>query len=144
MPEMIHPIDPMTLVWTRALAVSMGLFLGVTALIAGIDDQNTPRKELFYSWILVLVNAYIGIFIANKAIKQQFGGFFVWGFLLNGVRAAVFLCALLAIVEWQCVEVTSFVLMSKFGYMAFIAAEIYGWHVFTLKGGLPATGEKNG
>ncbi|MDZ8118632.1 hypothetical protein [Pontiella agarivorans] len=138
---MIHPIDPMTLVWTRAFAVSMGLFLGVTALITGIDDQNTHRKELFYSWLLVLVNAYIGIFIANKAIKQQFGGFFVWGFLLNGIRAAVFLFVLLAIVEWQCVEVTRFVLMSKFGYMAFIAAEIYGVHVFTLRSAQLEAGE---
>ncbi|WP_372796263.1 hypothetical protein [Pontiella sp.] len=132
----------MTLVWVRAFVVSMGLFLGVTALIAGIDDQNTPRKELFYCWLLVLVNAYIGIFIANRAIRQQFGGFCVWALLINGLRASAFLFALLAIVKWQGVDVTSFVLMSKFGYMAFIAAEIYGVHVFTLRTAALEAGEK--
>ncbi len=139
---MILPIDPMTIVWARGFVVSMGLFLGVTALIVGIDDQNTPRKELFYSWLLVLVNAYIGIFIANKAIRKRFEGFFIWGFLINWVRAFVFLFALLAIVKWHSVDVTSFVLMSKFGYMAFIAAEIYGVHVFTLRTAELEAGEK--
>lgn len=96
-----------------------------------IDDHKTRPKEIFYSWLLVFFNAYIGIFIANRAIKSDSSAFFAWGLLGNGVRAGIFLILLLLIVEWAIFNVRGFVLTTFFGYFTFLAVEIYGLQCHT-------------
>jgi len=112
----------------HALPIAVALFTGGSLLIHEFDDHDSPRKELFYSWLLVFVNAYIGIFIANQAIKQNSGGFFAWAFLGNGLRSIAFLILLLCIVEWEILHVRAFVLKTFFGYFTFLAVLIYGLH----------------
>ena len=112
--------------WGRALLVASLVFTLGSILIAELGDHNTPIKDVFYCWLLVFFHAYIGTFIANQAIRSGITGFFVWAFLVNGLRAAVFLILLLSVVKLEIVNVRAFVLMTFFGYFTFLAAEIYG------------------
>ncbi len=117
--------------WSRAGLVATILFLGVTFLIAEFDDRITMTKEVFYSWLLVFFNAYIGTFIANQALKKGSTGFYVWGFLINGIRAGLFLVLLLIGAKWFVVHARGFVLITFFGYFIFLAAEVYGLQAYT-------------
>ncbi|MDF7798693.1 hypothetical protein P4C99_04420 [Pontiellaceae bacterium B1224] len=101
-------------------------FIAGSLMIAELSDHITQKKDLFYCWLLVFFNAYIGTFIANQAIKRDSIGFLVWTFLMNGLRAGVFLFLLLSVVKWDVSNVRAFVLMTFFGYFAFLAAEISG------------------
>ncbi|MDF7823152.1 hypothetical protein P4B35_03950 [Pontiellaceae bacterium B12227] len=117
--------------WGRGLLVASVVFMLCSLLIYEQADNNTQRKDVFYCWLLVFFNAYIGTFIANQAIKRDFTGFMVWALLINGLRAGLFLILLLSIVKWQVEEVRGFVLMTFTGYFIFLAAEIYGLHTHT-------------
>lgn len=112
--------------WGWGCAIASLVFIAGSLAIAEIGDRITPRKEIFYCWLLVFFNAYIGTFIANKAIKSDFTGFMVWAFLVNGLRSGVFLVSLLLIVKWDVVNVQGFVLMTFLGYFAFLSVEIHG------------------
>jgi len=112
----------------HALPIAVALFMGGSLLIHELDDHDSPTKELFYSWILVFFNAYIAIFIANRAVKQKSGGFFAWAFLGNGIRSIAFLILLFCILEWEILHVRGFVLKTFFGYFTFLAVLIYGLH----------------
>jgi hypothetical protein len=120
-------------VWGQGLSVASVVFIGGSLLIAELGDHHIPTKDVFYCWLLVFFNAYIGTFIANQAIKRNFTGFMVWGFLINGVRAGLFLILLLSVVKWDISNVRAFVLMTFLGYFAFLAAEIYGLHLYTIR-----------
>jgi hypothetical protein len=117
--------------WGRGLLVSMAGYVAVSLLVVAIDEHVIHKNELFFSWLLVFFNASIGTFIANRAVKSDSTGFWVWAFLVNGFRAGVFLILLLAIVKWKVTNVSGFVLLTLFGYFAFLAAEIYGLQVHT-------------
>ena len=121
-------------IWGKGIFVSMSGFVGGSLGIVAIDDQDTHIKEILYSWLLVFFNAYIGIFIANKAVKSDFTGFFVWAFLINGFRTGVFLILLLVMVKYHILNERGFVLMTLLGYFAFLAAEIYGLQRVTADG----------
>ena len=117
--------------WGRGLFIASVVFVFFTLSIYELDDDNTQRKDAFYCWLLVFFNAYIGTFIANHAIKRDFSGFMVWALLINGLRAGLFLILLLSVVKLDVVNVRVFVLMTFFGYFAFLAAEIHGLHKHT-------------
>ena len=130
--------------WGRGLFLSSIIFVLGSAAIADIDDHITPRKDVFYCWLLVFFNAYIGTFIANQAIKRGSTGFLVWAFLINGLRAGAFLILLLSVIKADVGNVRAFVLMTFFGYFAFLAAEIYGLHRYTISiGKEPQCGRKD-
>jgi len=112
----------------RALLIALPLFMGSSLLIAELGDHVMRIKEVFYSWLLVLFNAYIGIFIANQALKRESGGFFAWAFVGNGMRSIAFLILLFCILEWEILHVRGFVLKTFFGYFTFLALLIYGLH----------------
>ena len=112
--------------WGRGLSVASVAFVAGSLLIAELGDHITPRKDVFYCWLLVFFNAYIGTFIANQAIKRDFTGFMVWALLINGLRAGLFLILLLSVVNLDIINVRAFVLMTFFGYFSFLTAEILG------------------
>lgn len=123
---MIRPACSFNTCCRRALVIAMAAYVVSTLFIARIYDHLIPVKDLFYSWLLVFINAYIGIFIANQAVKSASGGFLAWALLGNAVRAGLFLVALLAVVKLDVINVRGFVLMTMFGYFSFLAVEIYG------------------
>ena len=125
--------SPFITLWGRALSLATVVFMGGSLLIAELGDHHIPTKDVFYCWLLVFFNAYIGTFIANQAIKRDFTGFCVWAFLINGVRAGLFLILLVSVVKWDISNVRGFVLITFLGYFAFLAAEIYGLHLHTLR-----------
>ena len=125
---MIHVSPEFAGAMRHALPVAAAVFMGGSWLIHEFDDHDTPRKELFYSWLLVFFNAYIGIFIANRALKRKSVGFFAWAFVGNGMRSIAFLVLLFCILEWEILHVRGFVLKTFFGYFTFLALLIYGLH----------------
>ena len=110
----------------RATVIALALYMAGSLLITLIVDHFIPTKELFYSWLLVFINAYIGIFIANQAVRNESIGFFAWALLGNAVRAGLFLAGLMVLVKLAVLNVQGFVLITMFGYLSFLAAEIYG------------------
>jgi hypothetical protein len=120
--------------WGRGLSGALVVFITGSLLIAELGDHVTPIKYVFYCWLLVFFNALIGTFIANQAIKRDLRGFMVCGFLINGVRAGLFLILLLSVVKWDVSNVRAFVLMTFLGYFSFLAAEIHGLQKHTHKG----------
>ena len=125
--------SPFVTLWGRGVSVAFITYITLSLLICEYGDHNIVRKELFYSWLLVFFNAYIGIFIANQAIRKEFTGFLVWGFLINGFRAGIFLIVLLSVIKLGILNVRGFVLITFFGYFAFLAAEIYGLHLHSTR-----------
>ena len=125
--------SPYFQLWGRPMLAAFILFTAGSIAIFAIHDQFTHVKELFYCWLLVFFNAYIGIFIANQAINRDFTGFMVWGFLINGIRNGAFLILLLVIVKHELINDRGFVLLTFFGYFSFLAAEIIGLQKHTLK-----------
>ncbi len=121
----IHPDAFITSV-RAALPLAAAFFMGGSLLIHEIGDHVSPTKEIFYSWLLVFFNAYIGIFIANKALKRKSGGFFAWALLGNGIRDGIFLILLFCFLEWEILNARGFVLKTFFGYFTFLAVVIYG------------------
>jgi hypothetical protein len=130
--------------WGRGLSVASIVFMVGSGAIAEIGDHLTPRKDVFYCWLLVFFNAYIGTFIANQAIRRGSTGFLVWAFLINELRAGVFLILLLSVIKTDVENVRAFVLMTFFGYFAFLAVEIYGLHKHAISIGKdPQCGSKD-
>jgi hypothetical protein len=117
--------------WGRTLSVACVVFVAGSLLIAGLVDHVYLTKDVFYCWLLVFFNAYIGTFITNQALKCRHTGFLVWAFLINGLRIVGFLILLLSIVKLSVVHERGFVLMTFFGYFTFLAAEVYGLHNHT-------------
>ncbi len=125
---MIHASPEFMTSVRSVLPVAVLAFTGGSLLIHELDDHDTPRKELFYSWLLVFFNAYIAIFIANQALRPKTAGFYRWAFLGNGIRSVAFLVFLLCILEWEILNVRGFVLKTFFGYFTFLVVLIYGLH----------------
>ena len=92
-----------------------------------------PNVQYINIFRTIFINAYIGIFIANKAIAGDFTRFWIWSMLINGLRVGVFLILLVTIAKLGVTNVQSFVLMTMLGYFAFIAAEVYGLNKHTLR-----------
>jgi hypothetical protein len=119
--------------WGRGLSVSFLVFAAGSFLIAELSDHIIPIKEVFYSWLLVFFNAYIGTFIANKALKQDPTGFLVWGMLINGFRIGIFLIVLLVIIKMDVVDNRTFAAITILGYLIFLAREIFSIHTHSLR-----------
>lgn len=125
---MIHASPEFAAAIRHALPFALTFFAGGSFLIHEFDDHQPPTKDLFYSWLLVSFNAYIAIFIANRALKTRATGFFAWAFVGNGIRSIAFLILLFCVLEWEILHVRGFVLKTFFGYFTFLAVLIYGLH----------------
>ena len=120
-------------VWSWGMAVSALLFVIGSWLIMKFHFQEILKKELLCSWLLVFINAYVGAFIANQALKRGPTAFFVWSMLINSARIGVFLILLLVISKLEFLNFRAFVSVTIFGYLVFLAGEVASLHTQSLR-----------
>ncbi|MEE9368932.1 MAG: hypothetical protein V3V05_08705 [Pontiella sp.] len=125
--------SPNLRVWNYSMMVAAIVFMVGSTIILHTYLHNIVLKELFCSWLLVFFNAYIGTFIANKALKQNYTGFFVWSMLINGLRIGVFVMILLIILKTNILNNREFASITLFGYLVFLAQEVYSLHTQSLR-----------
>ncbi len=125
--------NPLKMFRNRSLLIVSMVFILGSVIILNTFYGNLLLKELFYCWLLVFINAYIGSFIANQALKQDSTGFLVWGMLINGFRIGVFLIVLLVILKSNILNNREFAAITLFGYLVFLAREVYSLHTHSLR-----------
>ncbi|MFT5121859.1 MAG: hypothetical protein ACI9QL_004269 [Candidatus Omnitrophota bacterium] len=121
-------------VWTRHMTIAMFLMFVITSVIAIRMAGSFPKKEVICCWLIVLINAYSGAFIAGRALKHGSTGFFVWSMLINAARIGFFLIALLLIKRLQIVDFKIFALLTIVGYFVMMFGEVFSLHVQTMRG----------
>ncbi len=130
---MNQQINPLGILLNRSMMITGIVFMVGSMIIINTYFQNLPLKELFCCWLLVFINAYIGTFIANRAVNSDSSGFLVWGMLINGVRIGIFLIILLVIIKMNVVDKHAFAANTVLGYLIFLAREIYSLHTQSLR-----------
>lgn len=119
--------------WIYTLLSAGGIYMVGSVFILNTFFQNMRLKELFCSWLLVFINAYIGTFIANKALGQRYTGFWVWGMLINGFRIGIFVILLLVILKSNILNNRAFAAITLFGYLVFLVREVFSLHIRSLR-----------
>ena len=66
-------------------------------------------------------------------MKQKETGFFVWAMMINGLRIGIFLVVLLIIIKMNILNNREFAAITLFGYLVFLAREIYSLHIRSLR-----------
>jgi hypothetical protein len=130
---MNHQVGPSVIRWNRSVLSASVVFMVGSVIILNTFFGSLLLKELFYCWLLVFINAYIGTFIANRALKSQSTGFLVWGMLINGFRIGVFVIVLLVILKSNFLSSREFASITVFGYLVFLAREVYSLHTHSLR-----------
>lgn len=125
--------SPVAKVWNRSLFVAAAVYMLSSLIIFSLYYQNITQKVLFYSWLLVFINASIGAFIANRALRHGPSGFFVWAVLLNGLRIVTFMIIILAVLKLKVLYAREFIAMTVMGYIMLLAGEIYSLHSQSLR-----------
>ena len=126
-----RPVSP-----TRRLLGYLLLPLMITAVGSPVLVHflfgEIPQKELFFGWLIILINAYLFAVLTGQAIGKPLQGFFIWGLLVNGLRFGLLLIVLIVMWRSTSINFDVVVTVTLFGYFFCLAGEVLALQQVTL------------